>query len=159
MNWSIAKHHFNDHHALIDIYYEAMNDIAWLKLFSWLSENTNVSSINCYISSTDQNLDYFPEDIAKQINEKGFYCFASLLIDDITLFLRFYDKEELECDISPKEIDSEGKLRSLLNILDEIKEIIGVRKYILCPENYKEGTFNVNGVFCNQAKHITKNSS
>ena len=150
MKWELSKEYFSDYGALVDIYFEPMNHESWKRLFVWVSHNPVESSVNCYISSTDQNIDYIPDNVDELINEKGFYCFISLLFNGITLFLRFYDIDELECDVSPKEIDNEEKLDSLISMLNEIRNIVGVDKYIMCPENYKDGAFNTNGVFNNE---------
>ena len=147
MKWELSKQYFSDYGALVDIYFEPMNHDSWKRLFIWVNDNPDVSSVNCYISSTDQNIDHIPNNVDDLIGEKGFYCFVSLLFNGITLFLRFYDKDELECDVSSKEIDCEEKLSSLISMLNEIRNIVSVDKYIMCPENYKEGVFNINGVF------------
>ena len=149
MNWASTKQYFSDHGALIDIYYEDMREESWTNLFNWLSANDSLDSVNCYSPEKDENFEEIPDNVADLLNEKGFYCFVSVLINDITLFLRFYEKDELECDISPKEIESEEKLKSLLTVLDEIKNVTGVSNYVMCPENSKENVFYKNGVFIN----------
>jgi len=146
MNWKLAKPHFKDDGMLIDIYYEHMSIHGWEKLFSWLSTNENVTSINCYIPETDQNLEKLPNEIAIYINNNSFYCSVSLLVCGITLFLRFYEKTELECDISPSEIQSEEKLFALLGVLEEIRVLTGVERYLVCPENCRDDVFIINGV-------------
>ncbi len=145
MNWILAKEYFEDDGMLIDVYYEHMTTSGWEKLFRWLSTNSNVTSINCYIPETDENLEKLPNEVASYIDVNGFYCFVSMLVGDITLFLRFYEKTELECDISPSEVDSEDKLFALLGALEEIKFITGSPRYLVCPENSKEGVFIING--------------
>ena len=145
MNWKLAKKHFEDDGMLVDVYYEYMTTCGWEKLFGWISTNSNVTSINCYIPETDKNLEKIPKEVAAYIDVSGFYCFVSILVGDITLFLRFYEKTELECDISPSDIDSEEKLFALLGVLEEIKIIAGSPRYLVCPENSKEGAFIVNG--------------
>jgi hypothetical protein len=145
MNWKLAKEYFEDDGMLVDVYYEHMTTSGWEKLFGWLSANSNVTSINCYIPESDENSEKFPKDINAYIDVSEFYCFVSMLVGDITLFLRFYEKSELECDVSPSEIDSEEKLFALLSILEEIKVVTGSSRYLVCPENSKEGVFIVNG--------------
>ncbi|MGA1871718.1 MAG: hypothetical protein ACMUJM_24585 [bacterium] len=148
MKWDKVKHHFEyDDGALIDIYFNGMNEDAWIRLFSWLKNNKNLSSVNCYDPLKDKNYENFPENINMLISEEGFYCFTSLSIEGITLFLRFYTKDELECDISPEEVKDENQLNKLFSVLSKIKSITGVQSYFMCPENYKKGTFNIDGVF------------
>ena len=145
MNWNLEKKYFEDDGMLIDAYYEKMTTSGWEKLFDWLSTNSDVTSVNCYIPETDENLENIPSDVAKYIEVSGFYCFVSILVDGITLFLRFYEKAELECDISPSEIDSEKKFLILLKLLEQIKSITSAKGYIVCPENSKESAFIING--------------
>ena len=132
---------------LLDIYYEGMSKDGWLKLFDWLRTNENLESVNCFNPITQQNIEYIPETVAKDLNQKGFYCFAFLKIEGILISFRFYDKSELECDISPKEIDSEIKLAVLLNTLATVQKVVSASRYLICPENYKKGVFNINGKF------------
>lgn len=145
MNWNLAKEYFEDDGMLVDIYYEHMTTHGWEKLFGWLSTSSDVTSINCYTPETDENLEKIPNDVGRQIEINGFYCFASILIGGITLFLRFYEKTELECDISPSDIDSEKKLITFIEVLERIKLITGTNSYLVCPENNKEGAFIING--------------
>lgn len=145
MNWKLAKEYFEDDGMLVDVYYERMTMSGWKELFGWLSINSNVTSVNCYIPEIDENLAELPKEVAAYIDVEGFYCFVSILVGDITLFLRFYEKTELECDISPSEIDSAEKLFALIGALEEIKVITGSPRYLVCPENSKEGAFIVNG--------------
>ena len=109
MNWNLAKEYFYDDGMLIDVYYEHMTTEGWVKLFDWLSTNSDVTSVNCYIPKTDENLDKLPDDVATYIENSGFYCFVSMLVEGMTLFLRFYEASELECDVSPSEVNNEKK--------------------------------------------------
>lgn len=141
---------FKNQHMLLDIYYEQMNAEAWVKVFGWLSGCSEVISINCYVPEIDQNLEHLPTNIAECVEQEGFYCFISLMVSGINLVLRFYIKSEIECDISPRDIDTEEKLYSLFNFLEKIRAVSGVSKYIICPENCKEEAFIVNGELLNQ---------
>lgn len=145
MKWDLIKEKFSDDGVLVDIYYEHMTTNGWKSLYNWLSTNSDVTSVNCYIPSIDKNLEQLPSDIVRHIDDSGFYCFVSILVCGITIFLRYYDKSELECDVSPSEINSEEKLISLLSVLEKIKEIVGVNSYLICPENCKDGAFLING--------------
>ncbi|WP_022967663.1 hypothetical protein [Denitrificimonas caeni] len=147
MNWNSVKQHFEDHGALVDIFYEGMNNDRWLKLFQWLKGHNALDSVNCYIPSKDKNLDLFPNLLESVINEKGFYCFASIKIEGVIVFFRFYEGTELECDVSPKEIDSMIKVDILLNLLSEVQRVVMASRYIMCPENSRDQIFNINGKF------------
>ncbi|OZY87745.1 hypothetical protein CBP51_12535 [Cellvibrio mixtus] len=141
---------FKNRNALLDIYFEQMNAEAWIKVFDWLSGCSAVSSINCYIPETDQNLEYLPKNIAECMKQEGFYCFISLTVSGINLVLRFYIESEIECDISPNDIGTEQQLHSLFSFLEQIRTISGVSNYVICPENSKEEVFIVNGNLVNQ---------
>ena len=104
MKWESIKHHFEDDGSLIDIYYEGMTDDRWVKLFDWLKDHKNLESVNYYDPIEDKNNDYLPIDIKNKINLNGFYCFVTLEVNGISIVFRFYEKSELECDVSPKEI-------------------------------------------------------
>jgi hypothetical protein len=145
MIWEIAKKYFKDQGGLVDIYYENMTTFGWEELFRWLSSNPNVASVNCYLPESDENLEELPKGVASHIDDDGFYCFVSVLVGDMTLFLRFYEKAELECDVSPSEMDSEENFSALINILDEIKMITGSPRYLICPESSKGEAFIING--------------
>lgn len=145
MNWNLAKEYFDDDGMLIDVYYEHMTTDGWLKLFAWLSNNPDVSSVNCYIPETGENLDRLPHDVDRYIESSGFYCFVSLLIEGMTIILRFYEASELECDVSPSEVNEEIKLMALLDTLEKIKSITSTDHYLICPENNKNGAFIING--------------
>jgi len=148
MNWNLAKEYFYDDGMLVDVYYEHMTNDGWLKLFDWLSTNSDVTSINCYILQTDENLDKLPDDVGRYIENSGFYCFVSILVEGMTLFLRFYEASELECDVSPSEVNSEKKLIALIKALEKIKAITGTNRYLVCPENSKRSAFIINGELC-----------
>jgi hypothetical protein len=145
MNWKAALNNFKHQDMLVDIYYEQMNTEGWVKVFDWLSSCPEVISINCYVPKTDQNLEYLPENIAECIDQQGFYCFTSLMVSSINFVIRFYIKSEIECDISPGDVDTEEKLLLLLNFLEKIRVVSGTPRYVVCPENYKEGAFIING--------------
>lgn len=147
MNWNSIKQNFEDDGALVDIYYEGMSDDRWVKLFSWLRAYENLESVNCYDPIKDQNLECIPETIQNILNQKGFYCFVSLQVKGISISFRFYEKTELECDVSPKEIDCEAKVNTLLNILACVQNVVSASRYIICPENCKKSAFNINGEF------------
>lgn len=147
MKWNVVKKHFEDDGALVDIYYEGMSAERWVALFNWLRKNENVTSVNCYNPTNDQNLEYLPENIGEMVNLEGFYCVVSLRITGILVCLRFYIESELECDVSPKEIDSEAKLHALLGFLSEVQKVVRASRYFMCPESWKKGTFNINGEF------------
>lgn len=147
MNWNLVKEYFEDDGMLIDVYYEQMTTHGWEELFNWLSTCQDVTSVNCYIPEIDENLEKIPSDVARYIEMNGFYCFVSILVGGITVFLRFYEQTELECDISPSEIENDKQLATLLNVLEKIKFITGVNRYLVCPENCKESAFILNGEF------------
>lgn len=148
MNWNLAKEYFYDDGMLIDVYYEHMTTVGWVKLFDWISTNSDVTSVNCYIPKTDENLDKLPDDVGRYIEDSGFYCFVSMLVEGMTLFLRFYEATELECDISPSEVNNEINLVALITVLEKIKSITGVNHYLVCPENSKRSAFILNGELC-----------
>lgn len=147
MDWNSVKKYFEYDGALINIYYEEMSDEGWLSLFNWLRLNKNLESVNYYDPTTKKNIEHIPNTVANDLNQDGFYCFVFLNVEGISMSFRYYEKSELECDISPKDIDSETKLRTLLNTLASVQKIVSASRYLICPENYKKGTFNINGEF------------
>jgi len=147
MNWNSVKQHFEDHGALVDIFYEGMTNDRWLRLFQWLAGHKGLDSVNYYIPSKDKNLDYFPGSLVSDIAETGFYCFASLKIEEIIVFFRFYEESELEIDVSPKEINSMSKVEVLVNLLSEVQRVVIASRYVMCPENSRNQIFNINGKF------------
>ncbi|GGY78546.1 hypothetical protein GCM10011613_24040 [Cellvibrio zantedeschiae] len=144
MNWKIVLEEFKHQDMLVDIYYEQMDTEAWVRVFNWLANCPELKSINCYIPTADENLQHLPENIGDYIEQEGFYCFISLTVSGIDLYLRFYIKSEIEGDILPKDIDTEEKLLSLLEFLEKIRLVAGVPKYIVCPENCKKA-YIING--------------
>ncbi len=151
MNWNSVKQHFEDRGALVDIFYEGMTNDRWLKLFKWLKGHKGLDSVNYYIPSKDKNLDHFPDTLESDFTEKGFYCFASLQVDGISVFFRFYEVSELESDVSPKEIDSMSKVEVLVNLLSEVQRVVMASRYVMCPENSRDQIFNINGKFVSLA--------
>ncbi|MDT3274599.1 hypothetical protein Q4Q54_14015 [Shewanella sp. SP2S2-4] len=147
MDWDSVKNCFEDHGSLVDIYFEGMSSDRWINIFNWLRENENIESVDCYDPINDKNMDYLPIFTESEFDQKGFYCFVSIRVKDICVFFRFYDASELECDVSPKEIDSLQKLNFLLDILAEVKTVAAVSQYVICPENFKQGAFIINGKF------------
>jgi len=64
VTWEASKQYFNNADGtLVDIYFETMTDVGWEKLFHWVEGNSFVCSVNCYIPSADQYVDYIPNDI------------------------------------------------------------------------------------------------
>ena len=130
-----------------DVVDKALKSVPTKKVFEWLKENQNLESVNYYIPSQDKNLDHFPCTIEVNLKESGFYCFATLQIDGIHMIFRFYEASELECDISPKDIDCISKVEVLLNLLAKVQDVVNASRYIICPETFKDGVFNINGEF------------
>lgn len=138
MDWQYLKDniYFSDG-SLRDIYVLDISRSDWLKWIDFVNENFEVKFTYCDIAgdlkSSDQIISKYIFDYWDNVSE--FVVAATIMIGEIILKCYFFTEEEIENDITPKEIESLDDHNQIIDYLKSVSKILN-KEVILTTENY-----------------------
>ncbi|VEP13718.1 conserved hypothetical protein [Hyella patelloides LEGE 07179] len=131
--WSEVKDNFIDDGSLRDIYFYPSDILTWQKFLDSISSSSFES-----IYYRDHEITEFTwnaENALKQRQKAS--PLLQLSKDRITFNCHFFTEDEIEIDISPKEIKGEKEFNIVLEFMEYFGSILGTQ-VVLTEENSKD---------------------
>lgn len=125
INWEEVKWIFELDGALRDICIKNVNIEDWKLLIDFLNVNYKIK-----YGPTQKNYDYNvidPEYVLKLLSidkSEMVHKTASIILDKIIINTHFFDDEQIEFDIAPKEINSAEDYQKIINFMQDLSHLL-----------------------------------
>ena len=140
-NWRTWKHlKANVYHwdgSWRDIYVQNCSQQDWIKWTNFINLHYKLNFYNPTTDNTEETINF---DSIKDALENGDYVGSTVsfyIHEDIQVNVHFFDKNQIEHDIDPREFDSIEKHNLLLDYMKKISDLLS-KAIILTEENHPE---------------------